>query len=102
LAKNRERPDSPLRGAIHNYEVPEDVLTKNRMYVSCQVDEDLSYIMKYAGEHNLLMGSDYTHNDAAQEMDFVRLLQRRADMGEIPQSAVKKITEHNPRAFYGL
>lgn len=102
LAKNRERPDSVLRAALQYHEVPEDVLAKNRMYVSCQVDEDLGYVMKYTGEENLLMGSDYTHNDAAQEMDFVGLLKERADKGDIPQSAVKKITEHNPKAFYGL
>jgi predicted TIM-barrel fold metal-dependent hydrolase len=102
LENNRRHPDSPLRGATQNYEMPEDVLTKNRMYVSCQVDEDLGYIMEYTGEDNLLMGSDYTHNDAAQEVHFRRLLQERADMGDIPQSAVKKITDHNPRAFYGL
>lgn len=102
LTRNRERPDSVLRGGRQNYQVPEDALAKNRMYVSCQVDEDLPYIMKYTGEDNLLMGSDYTHNDAAQEMDFMRLLQERADMGDIPQSAVKKITQLNPRAFYGL
>lgn len=102
LAANRERPDSPLRGARQEYEVSTGILAKNRMYVSCQVDEDLGYLMRQAGEDNLLMGSDYTHNDAAQEMNFVRLLQERADMGDIPQSAVKKITDRNPRAFYGL
>jgi len=102
LVKNRERPDSPLRGARQNYEVPEDVLARNRMYVSCQVDEDLGHIIKFTGEDNLLIGSDYTHTDSALEMDFVRLLRERAESGEIPKSAVRKITDHNPRAFYGL
>ena len=69
---------------------------------SVKVDEDLPYLLKYTGEDNLLLGSDYSHSDPAQEMSFVRRLQQRADAGDIPQSFVKKITDHNPRAFYGL
>jgi len=102
LEKNKERPSSVLRTAVKVEEVTDDILAQNRMYVSCQVDEDLGYILQQTGESNLLVGSDYTHNDAAQEMDFVGLLKARADKGDIPHSAVKKITEDNPKAFYGL
>ena len=80
----------------------DDLLRSNRMYVSCQVDEDLPYILKYTGEDNLLMGSDYTHGDASQELEFPRLLQERADRGEISQTVVDKISYHNARTFYGL
>ncbi len=84
------------------YTLADDLLKVNRLYVACQVDEDLPYIMKFTGEDNLLVGSDYTHNDQAMELDFAAQLQRRADRGEIPQSAVRKITYDNARAFYGL
>ncbi len=84
------------------YELADDLLKANRLYVACQVDEDLPYIMKFTGEDNLLVGSDYTHNDMAMELNFVKELQRRADEGEIPQTAVRKITYDNPKAFYGL
>ena len=103
LAKNKERGLSALRVASQTvYEVPADVLTKNRMFISCQVDEDLPYIMQFTGQDNLLAGSDYTHNDAAQEMNFTQLLEQRANQGEFPAAAVRKITYDNPRAFYGL
>ena len=72
------------------------------MYVSCQVDEDLPYILKYTGEDNLMTGSDYSHNDQAQEMDFVGVLKGRADRGEISHEAVRKMTQDNPRKFYGI
>jgi hypothetical protein len=36
------------------------------------------------------------------ELDFARLLQERADRGEIPQTAIQKITHDNAKAFYGL
>jgi len=74
----------------------------NRIYVTCQVDEDLPYILKYVGEDNLIVGSDYTHRDPSMELEFRGLLQKRADEGEIPQSAVQKILYDNPKRFYGL
>jgi predicted TIM-barrel fold metal-dependent hydrolase len=79
-----------------------NVFRDNRTYITCQVDEDLPYILKYVGEDNLLVGSDYTHRDPSMEMEFRKLLQDRADRGEIPRSAVQKILYDNPKAFYGL
>ncbi len=84
------------------YDLPEDVLRQNRFYVTIQVDEDLPYIIQHTGEDNLLIGSDYSHGDSSNEMDFPRLLQERADRGDISQTAVQKILSDNPRAFYGL
>jgi predicted TIM-barrel fold metal-dependent hydrolase len=54
------------------------------------------------GEDNLIVGSDYTHRDPSMQLEFCELLQKRADEGEIPQSAVQKILYDNPKAFYGL
>jgi predicted TIM-barrel fold metal-dependent hydrolase len=86
----------------YDYKTPADYIRLNKFYITCQVDEDLPYILQYTGEDNLLAGSDYTHADSSQEMDFVRLLQERADRGEIPQTAVQKIVSDNPLKFYGL
>jgi predicted TIM-barrel fold metal-dependent hydrolase len=75
---------------------------ENRIYITCQVDEDLPYILKYVGEDNLIVGSDYTHRDPSMELGFRKLLEERAARGEIPESAVGKILYDNPKAFYGL
>jgi predicted TIM-barrel fold metal-dependent hydrolase len=83
-------------------DVEGNILARYGMYVSCQVDEDLPYILRHAGEDNLMIGSDYTHNDFSQQIDFATGLQKRADDGEIPQSAVRKIMYDNPRRFYAL
>ena len=79
-----------------------NVFKENRIYVTCQVDEDLPYILQYVGEDNLIVGSDYTHRDPSMELEFRKLLQERADRGEIPQSAIQKILYDNPKVFYGL
>jgi len=84
------------------YEKPSDIVRLNKLYITCQVDEDLPYIMQYTGDDHLLVGSDYTHADTSMEMDFVARLRERAERGEIPQSAVEKITHDNGKAFYGL
>ena len=86
----------------HQYHDLSDVVRLNNFYITCQVDEDLPYLLQYTGEDRLLVGSDYTHADLAQELQFPQLLQERVDRGEIPQSAVEKMLYDNPRAFYGL
>jgi uncharacterized protein len=83
-------------------ELGSDAVRQNRMYITCHSDEDLPYLIKNIGEDNLMMGSDYTHSDPGSEWDFRRSLQTRADRGEIPQSAVSKITYDNAKALYGL
>jgi len=88
--------------ATTEYSIESDVLKKNRMYVTCQSDEDLAYILRYSGEDNLIIGSDYTHKDQSMDHDFPRLLQRRAANGDIPQSAVNKILCDNPKTLYAL
>jgi microsomal dipeptidase-like Zn-dependent dipeptidase len=84
------------------YSLSPELLKANRMYVTCQIDEDLPYILKVAGEDSLMIGSDYTHGDSSMEYEFPRLLKERAEKGEIAQSAVEKILYDNAKTFYGL
>ena len=79
-----------------------DTLREWNIFVTCLVDEDLPYILKFAGEDNLVVGSDYTHADQSQERNFQEALQSKADAGEIPQSAVDKMLYDNPKRLYGL
>lgn len=84
------------------YDLSSDVLASHRLYVTCQVDEDLPYILKIVGDDNILVGSDFSHADSAQELEFNRRLRERADNGEITNATVQKLTYDNPRAFYNL
>lgn len=87
---------------VPTIELASNVFKDNRVYITCQVDEDLPYILKCVGEDNLMVGSDYTHRDPSMELEFRKELQARADNGDIPQSAVQKILYENPKTFYGL
>jgi len=76
-----------------------DVLRKNRIYVACQTDDDLPYVLKYAGEDHLVIGTDYGHNDTSSEILALRKLK---EDGAVPPHIVNKILDDNARALYGL
>ena len=90
LARRAERRGKPL---------PRDLLREYRLYVACQTDDDLPYVLQYAGEDNLVIGSDYGHADTATEIEALRRLKER---GGISPTAVDKILDDNARALYSL
>jgi Predicted metal-dependent hydrolase of the TIM-barrel fold len=76
-----------------------DALAANNMWVACENTDDLPYVLSYAGENSLMIGTDYGHHDPSTELNAIHLL--RNDK-RITPAAVKKILETNPRNFYGL
>ena len=103
LKRNKERLTA-AGGGIQgpDYALGANLLQENNFYVTCQVDEDLPYILRYAGEDNLMVGSDYSHSDPSQEGSFPDLIQGWADRGEIGGAAARKILYDNPKVCYGL
>jgi predicted TIM-barrel fold metal-dependent hydrolase len=85
LARGKQLPDNPM----HEY----------RLYVQCQTDDDIAYIIKYAGEENLVIGTDYGHND--QSTDIEALLTLR-EQGDITGSQYERIAYHNPKALFAF
>ncbi len=71
----------------------------NRIFVACEADEDVPYLMGYVGEDNLLIGSDYGHNDPSEERELVTTLRARQD---VPEPLIEKILRDNPARFYAL
>ena len=99
LVRRLKRPGENQR---LTFEMRTDALREFNLFVTCQVDEDLPYILQYAGEDNIIVGSDYCHADQSAERDFQMLLRSRADKGELSHAAVDKILYDNPRRLYGL
>jgi len=56
-------------------------------------------VLKYTGEDNMLMGTDYGHHDHAADLEGLRNLKIA---GGISESVYTKIVEANPRAAYAL
>jgi predicted TIM-barrel fold metal-dependent hydrolase len=76
-----------------------EVLRKNRIWVACQTDDDLPYVLRYAGEDHLVIGTDYGHNDTSSEILALRKLK---EDGTVPPRIVNKILDDNARALYAL
>jgi predicted TIM-barrel fold metal-dependent hydrolase len=71
----------------------------SQLFVACQTDDDLPYVLKYSGENSLMIGSDYGHADNASELLALNRLQAK---GEIDSHVIDKILYDNPARFYGL
>ncbi len=76
-----------------------ELLKDHRIYVACQTSDDLPYILDHVGDDNLVIGTDYGHNDTASEINALRKL--KAD-GKIPATSIDKILGDNAAALYGL
>jgi predicted TIM-barrel fold metal-dependent hydrolase len=70
-----------------------------RIYVACEADEDIPYLAHYIGEDNLMIGSDYGHNDPSSEADHVAAIRTREDLSP---GLAEKILCDNAARFYGL
>lgn len=91
--------DLAIRFRRRGQAMAKDLLRENRFYVSCQTDDDLDWVVRYAGEDNLLIGSDYGHADTSSELEALRHLKEE---GKVAPRVIDKILDDNPRAFYGL
>lgn len=90
------------RATQPQFEVLEDLVARNRLYVTCQADEDLASITASAGEDNLIVGTDYSHPDPSFDLQVMRNLRERGEKGEVPSAVIQKVLCENPRALYGL
>ncbi len=61
-------------------DIPDNVLKGFNVYVSCETDDDLPYILKYAGEDNIVIGTDYGHTDISSENDAIATFKQRDDI----------------------
>lgn len=91
--------DLGLRLRRRGEELPEFPLKEWNMWVACQVTDDLDWVLKYAGEDSLVVGSDYGHADTSSEIEAIRKLK---EDGRVPGHIVDKILDDNARALYGL
>lgn len=76
-----------------------DCLREYNIYVSTQSDDDFGYIISYAGEENLVIGTDYGHGDTSSELNAIARFRALPDLGA---AAKQKILAENPRRLYGI
>ena len=75
------------------------MIRDNHVYVACQTDDDLPYVLKDTGEDNIVIGSDYGHNDTSSEITALRTIKEK---GEVEPRIIDKILYDNAKALYGI
>jgi predicted TIM-barrel fold metal-dependent hydrolase len=80
-------------------EWPENFAREYGMFVTCENSDDLSYIVREAGEDCLVIGTDYGHTDTSSDVDAIKVFKERSD---VTPAIKRKILSDNARALYGL
>ena len=80
-------------------ELPADPMKVNHIWVTCQTDDDLPYVLKYAGEDSLVVGTDYGHQDQSSEIEAMRVMREK---GDVEPRIIDKIMGDNAVALYGF
>jgi aminocarboxymuconate-semialdehyde decarboxylase len=97
--KRSTRPRPSFPNAHWKHASCKELFRDYRIYIACEADEDITYLAEYIGEDHLLIGSDYGHNDPAEEKALIAALRSRAD---VSTELVDKILMQNPKEFYSL
>ncbi|HXV82210.1 MAG TPA: hypothetical protein VEG60_20250, partial [Candidatus Binatia bacterium] len=70
-----------------------------KIFVTCQTNDDIPYILRYAGENRLVIGTDYGHTDPSSA---VTALNEFKQMEGIDETTKERILSHNAKALYEL
>jgi predicted TIM-barrel fold metal-dependent hydrolase len=90
IVRRFERMGRPVKG---------NWLRDNRIYVTCQNNDDLPYVINFVGDDNLVMGTDYGHADTSTEIYALQTFRNQSDLATM---TVDKILDANARALYAL
>ena len=78
---------------------PKDLFEQANIFITCQTDDDLPWVLKYAGENSLLVGTDYGHGDPSSDIDAMAAIR---DYQGISDRAKDNILYHNPKKLFAL
>ena len=81
-------------------QAPSDYLRLGNIYLACEAEEDLEYVLRYVPDDQLTIASDYPHADPSMEEDIVHALEEH--QAKLPASTREKILSANPIRLYNL
>jgi predicted TIM-barrel fold metal-dependent hydrolase len=91
--------EAAIRYRVANRVFSENLFEAYNIFVTCQTNDDIPYIVRYAGENRLVIGTDYGHTDPSSAVTALNEFQR---MEGIASEVKEKILSHNAKALYGL
>lgn len=78
---------------------PENVLKHFNVFVTCEITDDVEYIVRHAGDENLLLGTDYGHADISSAMNAIEDFKA---MPGLTDETKRRILFENPKRFYAI
>jgi len=77
----------------------QDLFREFRIFIACETSENLPVIVDCIGEDNLVIGSDYGHNDPFEQRNLLPTLK---SLTNISERVVDKMVRDNPCALYAI
>jgi predicted TIM-barrel fold metal-dependent hydrolase len=74
-------------------------LAGSNFFIACTMDEDVPHVLRYAGPDNLVIGTDFGHEDLGSDLPAHRLFCQRTD---VDAATLAKIADANGRRLYNL
>jgi predicted TIM-barrel fold metal-dependent hydrolase len=88
------------RAAAAPYDFKRELLAYHRFYVACDTEDDVvDLVDRYGAEDYLVIGTDYSHQDASAELRAHQVIE---ELEGLPAGVGHKIADTNGRALYGL
>ena len=91
--------EARMRLAAKGIQMTDTTLSDNNFYITTQKSDHLHWLLDEIGDDNLIVGTDYGHNDVAVEIEVIK---RLGEDGGIKASSVEKILQTNPSELYGI
>lgn len=91
--------DLTIRKRQQGKRVAADPLKDNNIWVAVQVHDDFDWVLRYASEDRLVVGTDYGHTDTSAEIEALRIVKEK---GKVPAHVADKILGPNAAELYGL
>jgi predicted TIM-barrel fold metal-dependent hydrolase len=78
---------------------PDNVLKHFNVFVTTEISDDIEYIVRHAGDENLLLGTDYGHADISSAMNAIEDFKR---MDSLSDETKRRILYENPKRLYSI
>jgi predicted TIM-barrel fold metal-dependent hydrolase len=79
---------------------PREYLDRGNIFIACETNEDVPYLVRRIGADNLVIGSDYGHGDASVEDNLIDQFDER--QGDLSPQVREKILSANALRLYHL
>ena len=77
----------------------QQILRARNLYVTCEEHEELPLILQYAGDDNLVIGSDFGHPGDVDDSIFVQ--QKLRERTDVPADKSRRILSDNAHRLFG-